>query len=68
MSDTDEEVNAMVALSYGGSSSYLAVGVTSGKLVILDLATMEPCFIEEDFVGSETVFLSHRKSDDNPCG
>ena len=40
----EEEVNSLVYLTFGGSTSYLAVAGTSGKLVILDLATMEPCF------------------------
>ena len=58
----EEEVNSLVYLTFGGSTSYLAVAGTSGKLVILDLATMEPCFQESDFVASETVFLAYRKS------
>lgn len=29
---------------------------------------MEPCFFEADFIASETVFVGHRKSHDNPCG
>jgi len=40
----DEEVNAMVYLNFGAETSYLAVAGTSGKIVIVDLSTMEPCF------------------------
>lgn len=29
---------------------------------------MEPCFFETDFIASETVFVGHRKSHENPCG
>lgn len=64
----DDEVNALVYLTFGGVTSYLAVANTSGKLVVLDLATMEPCFHESDFVASETVFLAHRKSAEHSCG
>jgi len=64
----DEEVNALVYLTFGGVTSYLAVASTSGKLMVLDLATMEPCYFEADFVASETVFLAHRKSAEHPCG
>ena len=46
----EEEVNSLAYLTFGGTTSYLAVACTSGKLVILDLATMEPCFLESDFV------------------
>lgn len=61
--ETDEdEVNTMVYMTFGGQTSYLAIGGTSGKLVILDLATMEPCFVESEFIASETVFLHHRPS------
>jgi len=40
----EEEVNAMVYLNFGAETSYLAVAGTSGKIVIVDLSTMEPCF------------------------
>lgn len=58
----EDEVNTMVYMTFGGQTSYLAIGGTSGKLVILDLATMEPCFVESEFIASETVFLHHRPS------
>ena len=64
----EEEVNSLAYLTFGGTTSYLAVAGTSGKLVVLDLSTMEPCFHEDSFVARETVFLAHRKSEDNPCG
>ena len=66
----DDEVNAIVYLTFGGATSYLAIGGTSGKLVILDLSTMEPCHIEDDFIASETTLLHHRyvPNTDNPCG
>ena len=64
----EEEVNSLVYLSWDSQTSYLAVGTTSGQIAVLDLATMEPCFLESDFIASETVAISHRKSSDNPLG
>jgi WD40 repeat protein len=64
----EEEVNALVYLNFGSQTSYLAIGSTSGQLIILDLATMEPCFTEKNFIASETIFLRHRKSPNNACG
>lgn len=29
---------------------------------------MEPCFKEDNFIASETIFLQHRKSSENACG
>ena len=64
----EEEVNALVYLNFGSQTSYLAIGSTSGQLVILDLATMEPCFTEKNFIASETIFLKYRKTPNNACG
>ena len=64
-SEEDEEVNALVYLSYEGlATSYLAIAGNSGKIVILDLATMEPCFLELDFIPSEILYLHFRKKSD----
>ena len=64
----EEEIHAMVYMTFGGQTSYLAVGSQTGKIVVLDLATMEPCFHEVDHVSSETIFLAYRKSEENACG
>ena len=64
----EEEVNAMVYLTFGSQTSYLAVGTTSGQLTVLDLATMQPCFKEADFIASEIVYLQFRKALTSPAG
>ena len=58
----EEEVNALVYLNFGGSTSYLAAAGTSGKLVIIDLTTMEASFVEQDYIASEVIFMQYRKS------
>ena len=64
----EEEVNSLAYLSFSSQASYLAVGSSSGQLVILDLTTMEPCFKEHSYIASETIFVGHRKSAGHPCG
>jgi len=64
----EEEVHALVYLNFGGPRSYLAVAASSGKVVIVDLTTMEPCCVESDSVASEPVYLQHRKVAENPFG
>ena len=58
----------MVYLSFGADTSYLTAAGTSGRVVIIDLTTMEPCFVEESGVASEIIYMSHRKSATNPMG
>ena len=59
----EEEVNALVYLNFGSTTSYLAVAVSSGRLAVIDLATMETCFQEDqtDYINSETTHLFFRK-------
>ena len=42
----DEEVTALSYVSLSNQTSYLVVGTCSGVLQIIDLSTMQPCFIE----------------------
>ena len=61
--DQDEEVNALVYMNFEGqATSYLAVAGNSGKIVVLDLSTMEACFEEANYIPSEIVNLFYRKS------
>ncbi len=60
--EEQEEANSLVYLNFGAETSYLAIGGSSGKIVIVDLSTMEPCFQEAEFIASEIIFLQHRKS------
>ena len=63
--DQDEEVNALVYMSFEGQvTSYLAIAGNSGKIVVLDLSTMEACFEEENYIPSEIVYFYYRKSSD----
>ena len=57
LGEADQEVNALLYLSFSADTSYLCVGGSTGAMVVLDLATMEPCYIEEDFIQSEITYL-----------
>mmetsp|Transcript_27383 Transcript_27383/g.36611 ORF Transcript_27383/g.36611 Transcript_27383/m.36611 type:complete len:127 (-) Transcript_27383:1972-2352(-) len=53
----EEEVNALVYLNFGGNTSYLAIAGTSGKVVIIDLTSMEACSLEQSHIASEVIFM-----------
>jgi len=58
----------MVYLSFDEKTSYLAAAGSSGKIVIIDLTTMEPCFVEESSFASEIIYMAHRKTGSNTMG
>ena len=58
----DQEVNSLLYLTFSAETSYLCVGGSTGSMVILDLGTMEPCYVENDFVPSEITYLHMHKA------
>ena len=57
----DQEVNTMQYLSFTAQTSFLAIGLSSGSVCVLDLSTMDACFIEKDCVPSEVTHLHYVK-------
>lgn len=45
-----EEITSLVYISYGGESSFLAIGSQNGRLVLFDLSKLEVCFVEENSI------------------
>lgn len=66
----EEEVNALIYLNFNSQTSYLAVAVSSGRLAVIDLSTMQPCYHEDhaDYIKSETTHLFLRKKVGSPLG
>lgn len=57
----EEEINALIYLSYTTEKAYLIVGGSTGQLGVLDIGSGKLIDTEQDFIPSETVALFHNQ-------